>query len=63
VRHQGEATKSQLGWHPEEPPLYTANLIENFIKKNGKDVKDGGVGKNPQKKSKKARKKHKHKNS
>jgi len=31
VRHQGEATTSQLGWHREEPPSYAANLREkNF---------------------------------
>jgi len=24
--HQGEAMTSQLGWHPDELPSYTANL-------------------------------------
>jgi len=32
-RHQGEATTSQLGWHPEEPLSPACQLKENFIKK------------------------------
>jgi len=40
-RHQGEVTTTQLGWHPAEPPSYTANLRENFIKKRGKKYKRG----------------------
>jgi hypothetical protein len=38
-RQQGEATASQLGWHPAEPPSYTANLKEKFIKKRGKSTR------------------------
>ena len=33
--HQGEATTSQLGWHPDELPSYTANL-KFYLKKGGK---------------------------
>jgi len=29
-RHQGEATTSQLGWHPAEPPSFAAKLKEKF---------------------------------
>jgi len=39
--HQGEATTSQLGWHPVEPHSYTANLRDNFIKKRGKKYNRG----------------------
>jgi len=55
-KHQGEATTSQLGWHPAEPPSYTVNLRENFIKK-GEKVQEGGLGQNPQKPKKKQQKK------
>jgi len=55
-RHQGEATASQLGWHPAEPSSYTVNLKENFIKKREK-LQEGGLGQNPQKTKKKQQKK------
>jgi len=49
-RHQGEATTSQLGWHPVEPPSYTANLREKFIKKRGKSTRGGTRPKPPKNK-------------
>jgi hypothetical protein len=48
--HQGEATTSQLGWHPAEPPSYAATLRRNFIKKRVKILHEGGLGQNPKKK-------------
>jgi len=54
--HQGEVTTSQLGWHPTEPPSYTTNLREKFIKKRGKNTR-GGLDQNPQKTKKKQQKK------
>jgi len=59
-RHQGEATTSQLGWHPVEPPSYAANLRENFIKKGEKKYKRG-LGQNPQKNKEETTKKRKEK--
>jgi len=38
VRHQGETTTSQSGWHPEESSSYAANLKEILFKNKGKDV-------------------------
>jgi len=49
-RHQGESTTSQLGWHPDELPSYTAKL--KFIKKRG-EIQEGGLGQNPQKRKQK----------
>jgi len=40
-RHQGEATTSQLGWHPAEPPFYVANLRKKILKKGEKEYKRG----------------------
>jgi len=38
-RHQGEATTSQLGWHPDElPPVLP---ISNFIKKREENTRGG----------------------
>jgi len=34
-RHQGEATTSQLGWHPNELPSYTGKL-KYYLKKGEK---------------------------
>jgi len=51
-KHQGEATTSQLGWHLAEPPSYAANLRENFIKKKGKRVQEGGLDQNLKKNKK-----------
>jgi len=39
--HQGEATTSQLGWHPTEPPSYAANLRKILLKKGEKEYKRG----------------------
>ena len=59
-RHQGEATVSQLGWHPAKPPSYTANFRENFIKKRGKSTREGTRPK-PSKNKEKTTKKRKEK--
>jgi len=41
VRHQGETTTSQPGWHPKKSSSYAANLKEILFKNKGKDVKKG----------------------
>jgi len=46
-RHQGKVTTSQLGWHPAEPHPMPPNSKENFIKNRGR----GGLGQNPQNKT------------
>jgi len=60
-RHPGEATTSQLGWHPAEPPSYTADLRENFIKKRGKSTR-GGTRPKPSKYKEETAKKEKRDN-
>jgi len=55
-RHQGEATTSQLGWHPTEPPSYTVNLGKNFIKKKGEKITSEGTRPKPSTKKKKQKK-------
>jgi len=59
--HQGEATTSQLGWHPDELPSYTANL--KILLKKGEKIQEGGLGQNPRRKYRKAKKKKTEKKS
>jgi len=47
-RHQGEATASQLGWHPAEPhPM--SSISDKKLLKKGEKLHEGGLSQNPQK--------------
>jgi len=57
-RHQEASSTSQVGWHPEKTPSYTAKLKKILLKKDENYLqKEGGTIPRPSKKQRKTEKK------